>query len=170
PTSFFPDDVQYISTIDLWLPNNVSVAYTDQLAARAADMVREEAAKYVAELAGPHGKPRQVLRSVTTFVGGGGPRFWYASSPEQRQSNYAQLIVEVDDKFDTPGLVERLRTALAAGLAGARADVRQLETNAVGIPIQLRLSSRNGDTARSSNADLAQMSAQSARLVDILRK
>jgi multidrug efflux pump subunit AcrB len=170
PTSFFPDDVQYISFVDVWLPNNVSVAYTDQVAARATDIVREVAAKYATELAGPKGKPRQLLKSVTTFVGGGAPRFWYSLSPEQRQNNYAQLIVEIDDKFDTPGLVERLRVALATELAGARSDVRQLETNAVGTPIQLRLSSKNGDEAKRSAADLSEMSALASRLAALVRK
>jgi multidrug efflux pump subunit AcrB len=170
PTSFFPDDVQYISIIDVWLPNNVSVAYSDQVSARAEGIVRRTAAEYASELAGSKGKPRELLKTVTTFVGGGGPRFWYSLNPEQRQNNYAQLIVEIDDKFETPALVERLRAALASELPGARADVRQLETNAVGVPVQLKLSSQNGDEAKTSAADLANLSRLGAQLATLVRK
>ena len=48
-----------------------------------------------------------VLRSLTTFIGGGGPRFWASLSPEPRQSNYAQVLVEVNDKHYTNDLLER---------------------------------------------------------------
>ena len=168
PTSFFPEDVQYLSYIDLWLPNNVSFARTDELAQRATDIVRQVAAQYAAEHPGRDGKPRPVLKSVTTFVGGGAPRFWYSLTPEQRQDNYAQLVVEVEDKFDTPPLVAKLRSAIAAKLDGARADVRQLETNAVGIPIQIRLSTGAGVDPRRSQANLAELRRLGDRLTAIL--
>jgi multidrug efflux pump len=169
PTSFFPEDVQYLSYIDLWLPNNVSFARTDDLAQRATDIVREVAAEYAAQHPGRDGQARPVLKSVTTFVGGGAPRFWYSLTPEQRQNNYAQLVVEVEDKFDTPPLVARLQTAIAAKLDGARADVRQLETNAVGIPVQIRLSTGAGVDPERSQANLAELRRLGDRLTAIVR-
>ena len=39
-----------------------------------------------------------LLESVTTFVGGGGPRFWFSVSPEQQQQNYAQVLIQLSDK------------------------------------------------------------------------
>jgi multidrug efflux pump len=169
PTSFFPEDVQYISYIDLWLPNNVSFARTDDVARRATQIVREVTSEYAAEHPGRDGKPRPVLKSVTTFVGGGAPRFWYSLTPEQRQNNYAQLVIEVTDKFDTPPLTARLRDAIATRLDGARADVRQLETNAVGIPIQIRLSTGAGVDPQRSLANLAELRRLGDRLTAILR-
>jgi multidrug efflux pump subunit AcrB len=169
PVSFFPDDVQYLSYIDLWLPNNVSFDRTDQLAQRATDIVREVAAEYAAAHPGRDGKPRPVLKSVTTFVGGGAPRFWFSLTPEQRQNNYAQLVVEVEDKFDTPPLVTQLRAALAARLDGSRADVRQLETNAVGIPVQIRLSTGADVDPRHAQANIAELRRLGDRLTTIVR-
>jgi len=170
PTAFFPDDVQYLSYVDLWLPNNVAFARTDEVARRATDIVREVAAEYAAEHPDGHGKPSPVLKSVTTFVGGGAPRFWYSLTPEQRQNNYAQLVIEVEDKFDTSALVSRLRTAIAARLDGARADVRQLETNAVGIPIQIRLSSGLDADPQRSQANLAELRRLGDRVAAGLRE
>ena len=50
-----------------------------------------------------------MLKSLTTFVGGGGPRFWFSVAPEQSQLNYAQVLIEVNDKHDTDHLVDALQ-------------------------------------------------------------
>ena len=86
------------------------------------------------------------MKSLTTFVGGGGPRFWFSVEPEQQQLNYAQILVEVTDKHFTNELVGPLQTALCREVPGARIDVRQLETGKpVGIPVSIRIS---GDDVR----------------------
>src|SRR6185295_9971167 len=93
--------------------------------------------------------PRDVLTSMTSFVGGGGPRFWLSAAPEPSQLNYAQILVEVADKHDTSQLVDPLQRALDSRIAGARVDVRQLETGAaVGIPIAVRISGEDIHTLR----------------------
>ena len=69
---------------------------TNVAAERAEKVIREEADRFGKE----HHK-KDVLKSLTTFVGGGGPRFWFSVEPEQQQLNYAQIIVEVTDKHLT---------------------------------------------------------------------
>ena len=54
-----------------------------------------------------------LLESVTTFVGGGGPRFWFSVSPEQQQQNYAQVLIQLSDKEATPGVISRLQSTLS---------------------------------------------------------
>ncbi|HEV8147435.1 MAG TPA: efflux RND transporter permease subunit, partial [Bryobacteraceae bacterium] len=99
----------------------------------------------------PHkdGKPREVLASLTTFVGGGGPRFWFSVAPELLQPNYAQILIQVKDKEDTEHLIEPLQLALAK-VPGARVDVRQLETSQpIGVPVQIRLTGESETLLRS---------------------
>jgi len=140
-TQFFPKDLSYLSYIDVWLPNDAPLAETDKAAARVEQIVRQVTDKYRKEHAAKGKEHEDVLKSLTTFVGGGGPRFWFSVSPELQQLNYAQVIIQVNDKHDTNHLVERLQTALSAGVPGARVDVRQLESGAsVGIPVSIRLS------------------------------
>jgi multidrug efflux pump subunit AcrB len=94
------------------------------------------------------GKPFGV-ESVTTFVGGGGPRFWFSIAPEQRQSNYAQLVIRLEDKHETSQLIQPLQAALSARIPGARIDVRELESGpAVGVPVSIRVSGADIDTLR----------------------
>src|ERR1700761_230136 len=73
-SAFFPEDVQYWSYVDVWLPNDATLEATNQTARQVEQIVREQAQQFSSE----HSKEGQgdVLRYVTTFVGGGSPRFW----------------------------------------------------------------------------------------------
>ena len=138
---FFPKDLSYLSYIDVWLPEDSTITATNAAAEAAERIIHEVADGYGRAHPDAQGKPADVLASLTTFVGGGGPRFWLSVAPEMRQPNYAQIIMVVNDKHDTERLVAPLQRALAAGVAGARVDVRQLETGKpVGIPVSIRLS------------------------------
>jgi multidrug efflux pump subunit AcrB len=157
PTQFFPKDLQYLSYVDVWLPEDAPLDVTAQASRKAERIIREVAEEYGRE----HQKPEGVLKSLTTFVGGGGPRFWLSATPEARQPNYAQIVIEVFDKHDTNHLVGPWQTALMAGVPEARVDMRQLETGKpIGIPVQIRLM---GD-------DIPTLRAEAARLKAILRK
>jgi multidrug efflux pump len=126
--NFFPKDLNYLAYVDVWLPEDAPVSATREKAAEVEQVVRE--------IAGSRG-----LGSVTTFVGGGGPRFWFSISPEQRQSNYAQLIIRLEDKHQTRHVLRPLQEALSARIAGARVDVQEIESGpAVGMPIAIRVS------------------------------
>lgn len=132
---FFPADEFYLSYADVWLPEDAPVVASDEVAQKAEKIIRDEFDKMSKE------KGQAVLTRLTTFVGGGGPRFWFSVSPELQTPNYAQILIEVADKHDTAEAVPRLQQALSENVAGARIDVRQLETGkAVGVPVAVRLS------------------------------
>src|SRR6185436_12987998 len=118
-TQFFPKDLSYLSYVDVWLPEDAPFSATNEAAQRSEEVIREVLKEY-----GEHhqedGKPRDVLKSLTTFVGGGGPRFWFSVSPEMQQLNYAQIIIQVKDKHDTGHLVGMLQEALSREVPGAR--------------------------------------------------
>jgi len=62
-------------------------------------------------------------------------------SPELNQLNYAQVIIQVNDKHLTNHLNEPLQKALSSRIPGARIDVRLLEVGPpVGVPVSVRLS------------------------------
>jgi multidrug efflux pump subunit AcrB len=147
-TQFFPKDLSYLSYVDVWLPEDAPLFATGEAARRAEGAIRDTLQKFSEEHA-DGGTPRPVLVSLTTFVGGGGPRFWASVVPELQQLNYAQIIIQVHDKHDTAHLIGPMQSALAAAVPGARIDVRQLETGKpVGIPVSLRISGEDALTLR----------------------
>jgi multidrug efflux pump subunit AcrB len=153
-TQFFPQDLQYLSYVDVWLPEDAPVSATDRIAREVESAVQRLAAKYEQEHSSD-GEEHRVLKSLTTFVGGGGPRFWFSAAPEQSQRNYAQVLIEVFDKHDTNHLVDDLQKELSASVPGVRLDVRRLEVGPpVGIPISIRVSGEDIPTLRNLAAEL----------------
>jgi len=153
--AFFPKDLSYLSYVDVWLPEDAPLSATRVTAAQVDAVIRRVAEEYGREDAGRDGRPKEVLESVTSFIGGGGPRFWFSVSPEQQQRNYAQVLINVKDKHDTNPLVTRLQGVLSREVPGATLDARLLENGeAVGIPVSIRISGEDIPTLRSLAAPL----------------
>ncbi|MGA9996756.1 MAG: efflux RND transporter permease subunit [Pyrinomonadaceae bacterium] len=147
-TDFFPKDLSYLSYLDVWLPEDAPLSVTNEAARHAEQVVREVAEEYGKEHP-EDGKPKEILKSLTAFVGGGGPRFWFSVSPEMQQLNYAQVIIEVNDKHDTSHLVGLMQKALDEQVPGARIDVRQLDTGKpIAMPVEIRISGDDMNTLR----------------------
>jgi multidrug efflux pump subunit AcrB len=166
-TSFMPEDVQYWSYVDIWLPNDTNLETTNQTARQVEQIVREEAEKFSHEHAEKKGEP--VLKYVTTFVGGGGPRFWFSVSPQLQQLNYAQVIMEVSDKELTPEFVKHLQPIMNASIPGARVDVRQLQYAAIDFPLDILISNQADVSASQSAEDIRTLRRLAGQLEGIFR-
>jgi multidrug efflux pump subunit AcrB len=94
-TSFFPKDLHDVFVVNLDLPEGSPIRETRDV---ALDAVRK-----IDALEG------KGIRSYTTFVGAGGPRFWLSIEPEQRSDNYAQILVHTASKEETAEIVARLK-------------------------------------------------------------
>ncbi len=138
--AFFPKDTSYLAYVEVWLPEDAPVVATEAAAATTDQLVRASLEQNYPGL----------LASVTTFVGGGGPRFWFSIAPEQRQSNYAQLVLRLTDKHHTESIVRELSRELSGVIPGARIDVRELESGpAVGVPVSIRVGGEDPRVLRS---------------------
>jgi multidrug efflux pump subunit AcrB len=151
-TQFFPEDVQYWFYLDIWMPNDTPLSVTNDAAVHAERVVRE----VIQSEGGGHSKKShgQLLKSLTTFTGGGGPRFWFSVSPEMRQTNYAQMIVEITDKEESPKLARPIQDALDKEVPGAWITVRQLQTNPVENPVELLISAQEDVDATKEAGDI----------------
>ncbi|MEI7891689.1 MAG: efflux RND transporter permease subunit [Myxococcales bacterium] len=140
-TAFFPKDLSYLSYVDVWLPSDSSLSATREKATEASRVIQEVCEEFGRTHPDEHGKPRQMLESLTEFIGGGGPRFWFSVSPEQQRLNYAQIVIQVSDKEETRFLIPELQRALDQKVPGTRIDTRELENGkAVGMPVAVRVS------------------------------
>src|SRR5690606_10741849 len=86
------------------------------------------------------------VKSVGTFVGTGGPRWYLALSPEQNYSNFAFLIVNLNDPDEVDATIAKIKTHINENFPVARPRVYKLEMGPpVGYPIQVRLTGRDMD-------------------------
>jgi multidrug efflux pump subunit AcrB len=165
---FFPEDVQYWFYLDVWLPNDVPLTVTNDAALKAEQVVRQ-----VVTSAGenaPDNKNKQNLTSITSFVGGGGPRFWFSISPEAPQTNYAQVIVQVSDKELTPKIIGPLQAALSRQVPGAWITVRQLQTNPVETPVEILISGQADTDVKDEATDIQTLRGIATQAADIVRQ
>ena len=136
-TSFFPLDVQYLSYVDVWMPNDATLSSTNDTVIRTGNVIKDVAEQYAKE-----NKVDNPLVSIASFIGGGSPRFWSTVAPEQQQKNYGQLILRVNERKDTPTLAPLFQKAISEQVPGAHIEVRQIQLNAVDYPIQIHLMGR----------------------------
>ena len=168
-TSFFPDDVQYWSYVDVWLPNDANFDATNTAAQQVEQIIRQQADVWGKEHLEKDGSPSQILRYVTTWVGGGSPRFWFSVSPQPKQLNYAQVLVQLTDKDITPKFVDQVQPVLSAKLPGVRCDYRQLQTNPINYPVEIRVVSDADVSSTRSAEDIAEMRKIASQVEDIVR-
>ena len=162
-SSFFPLDVQYLSYVDVWMPNEATLSSTNDTVIKTEQVIREVAEKYAKE-----NKVDNPLESIATYVGGGSPRFWSTVAPKQQQKNYGQLIITLKERSDTPTMAPLFQEAISEQIPGAHIEVRQIQLNAVDFPIQIHLTGRSN-----INSDLeseAQNIATLRELADVLGK
>jgi len=98
---FFPNSDRTEILVDVTLPQGSSIEATSAIAARLETWLRKQPETQI----------------VTSYTGGGAPRFYLAYNPELPNSNFAKLIVSTTDKKSEGQLLARFRQELSSGLA-----------------------------------------------------
>jgi multidrug efflux pump len=108
------------------------------------------------------------VRTLSTYVGQGSPRFWLALNPALPNPAYAELVVQGRDLDSRERIKTKLETAFNEGLAaGARTRVVRFSFGPpVGYPVQFRLSGNDPQEMRRIGNEIRAIAAQDARLVD----
>lgn len=124
PQQFFPSSDRPELIVDLWMPQAASF-----------DDIQKQAATMQKDL-----KSDPDVVSVTSYVGGGSPRF-YLPLNVQTQNNLAELVVMTKGYEQREGVMARIQKLLDNGFAAARGRVTRLENGPpVGYPVQFRIS------------------------------
>src|ERR1700704_2305783 len=165
---FFPEDVQYWFYLDVWLANDVPLSATNDTALKAEEVVRQVLSD-TGERSSKD-KNQHDLTSITSFIGGGGPRFWFSISPEALQTNYAQVIVQVSDKELTPKIIGPLQSALSRQVSCTWITVRQLQTNPVETPVEILISGQADADAKDEATDIKTLRGVATQAMDVLQQ
>lgn len=152
PQQFFPSSSREEVIVDLELAEGAPYAATR---ARAREVERLIAAD-----------PRTGY--TLSYVGGGGPRFNLAVTPELPNLAYANFIVHPKDPADSVALARDLRVKLLAALPDVRLRVSRIENGPpVGYPVQFRVMGPDPDVVRTIAARVRDTMRGDERMRDV---
>jgi multidrug efflux pump subunit AcrB len=98
---FFPSSDRPEVLVDVTLPQGSSVETTRATVIKLENWLRKQ----------PEAK------IVSSYIGGGAPRFWLAYNPELPDPNFAKMIILTPNAKERDKLIDRFRQQIAAGLA-----------------------------------------------------
>jgi multidrug efflux pump subunit AcrB len=114
--SFFPEMDRDQFTIDIWLPEGVSINRTREVVDEVEAILKEQ----------------PEIKDYAAYVGEGGPRFHITVMPQFNMLNYARFMVGTHDKNKTRLLAARLNEIFKQRIAGARIQAKSI---LLGIPL-----------------------------------
>jgi multidrug efflux pump subunit AcrB len=107
PPGFMPDSTRPQFVVDYWLPQGTDISRTAAELADVETFIREH----------------HDLGNITSFIGSGGPRFMLTYNSEPANSAYGQLLIDVEDFREIPGLVATLQDELTEAFPQAQIRV-----------------------------------------------
>lgn len=137
---FFPISDRPEVLVEVQMPYGTSITQTSAATAKVeAWLSKQEEAKI-----------------VTAYIGQGAPRFYLAMSPELPDPSFAKIVVRTDNQDQREALKQRLRQAIAEGLAPeARVRVIQLVFGPPSpFPVAYRVTGPDPDKLRQIAADV----------------
>lgn len=137
---FFPISDRPEVLVEVQMPYGTSINQTDAATAKLeAWLAKQKEAKI-----------------VTAYIGQGAPRFYLAMGPELPDPSFAKIVIRTDSQEERDALKQRLRQAVADGLApGARVRVTQLVFGPYSpFPVAYRVTGPNAETLRRIAADV----------------
>ena len=137
---FFPISDRPEVLVDVQMPYGTSIAQTSAAAAKVEAWLAKQ----------------QEAKIVTAYVGQGAPRFYMAMSPELPDPSFAKIVVRTDSQEQREALKNRLRQAIADGLAPeARVRVTQLVFGPYSpFPVAYRITGPDQNKLRSIAAEV----------------
>lgn len=137
---FFPDSDRTEVLIEVQMPEGTSIEATSGVAARVEAWL----------------KTQPETKVVTSYVGGGAPRFFLAYNPELPDPSFAKMIVGTPDDAARDRLALHLRQRVAEGLAPeARIRVTQFVFGPYShFPVMMRVMGPDSGTVRSLAAEV----------------
>ncbi|MEJ7930977.1 efflux RND transporter permease subunit [Ramlibacter sp. AN1015] len=141
---FFPDSSRPEILVDIWLPEGASFAANEAVARRLEGRLQQE--------------PQ--VRTVSTWIGSGVPRFYLPLDQIFPQSNVSQFIVVPQDLAAREALRRRLPALIAAEFPEVRGRVKLLPNGPpVPYPVQFRV----------TGSDPAQLRARAEEVKQAMR-
>jgi multidrug efflux pump subunit AcrB len=140
---FFPISDRPEVLVEVQMPYGTSIAQTSAATAKVEAWLSGQAEAKI----------------VTAYIGQGAPRFYLAMGPELPDPSFAKIVVRTDSQHERDALKQRLRVAVAGGLASeARVRVTQLVFGPYSpFPVAYRVTGPDPAKLRGIAADVQQV-------------
>ena len=131
---FFPTSDRPEVLVEIQMPYGSAITQTNAAAVKVEQWLQQQPEAHI----------------VTSYIGQGSPRFYLAMAPELPDPSFAKIVVLTADQQAREALKQRLRQAIAGGLASeARVRVTQLVFGPYSpYPVAWRVMGPNPDTLR----------------------
>ncbi|MCX6366557.1 MAG: efflux RND transporter permease subunit [Armatimonadetes bacterium] len=137
--AFFPPAERDQFVVDIWLPEGRDIRATERAVKKVEALLAEQ----------------KGIVSFVSYIGQGGPRFYYNISPETPTANYAQLIVNTETLEQTGPLVATVQSAARVAVPEARVTAKKLEQGPpVGAPVAVRVTGSSVESLRRAATEL----------------
>lgn len=108
---FFPSSDRPEVLVSVYMPHGSAIANTDAVALKIEQLLKDD----------------QDVRSLSSFVGAGAPRFFISANPEQPDPSFAKILIVAKDSDGRDRLIQLLNEHIAAGeFSAARVRVARL--------------------------------------------
>ncbi|WP_242335895.1 MULTISPECIES: efflux RND transporter permease subunit [Anaeromyxobacter] len=126
-TQFFPEEDLERFYVEVRLPEGSDVRATHDVLERARTTILA--------------REGEALEQITSFVGGGEPRWWANVGPEPKNPAYGVLILQARDPAESRPMQGRIQETLTRSVPGARFAVYRLSSGAPAVvPVEVRMS------------------------------
>lgn len=135
PNIFFPPNERGQFIIDFKLPLGTTITETESQISQLENWLLSE--------------PNTIVKSVSSWIGDGGPRWYLSLDPEPANPNYGMLnvLTKADDPVIVGNFVKRVNDYTLTAFPNARISAKALENGPpVGEPIQIRISGKDINT------------------------
>nr|WKN40293.1 efflux RND transporter permease subunit [Tunicatimonas sp. TK19036] len=135
---FMPDSDRNLVTVDMVLPTGTSLETTD---AQVSLIERFLSDSLLISNERSHG-----VRDWSSFIGEGPKSYDLGYQPDQKQTNYAHLLVNTSSGDDNQLVIDRINAFAFNHLSDAKVTVKRLTSGGgASVPIQIRISGPNAE-------------------------
>jgi multidrug efflux pump subunit AcrB len=139
---FFPEAERDQFTVELWMPSGTRLEKTEKAILRIEDVIKND----------------ERIRSYATFIGRSAPRFYYNYSPEMPAGNFAQILINTQNKKATESLYKELSEKVSYLVPEGSPNVKLMQQGQpMSAHIEVRISGYDIDKLEQIGGDVSEI-------------
>jgi len=137
---FFPEAERDQFIVELWMPSGTKLEKTEKAILRIENAIKND----------------ERIRSYATFIGRSAPRFYYNYSPEMPANNFAQILINTQNKKATESLYKELSEKVSYLVPEGSLNVKLMQQGQpMSAQVEVRISGYDIDKLKQTGGDVS---------------